>query len=237
LDWKEYQEEVAEFFRSIGLDAETDVTLQGVRTKHDIDVLVKSHHVGFDITWIVECKHWKSKVSKLHVLALREIVSDTGVDRGILLAENGFQSGAIEAAALTNVHVKSLAEVANTASTEIFSMRIRELYDRIIWCKTEYWDIPRDRRIECGLRQEVGAVGYFGDWAIKIAEDLLLKAFRGIYPIVPDEMHALGSQSLISAKLPQEIKSDKELVDILGPLIAELEKKINDCKCGKKNEA
>lgn len=237
MDWKEYQEEVAEFFRSIGLDAETDVTLQGVRTKHDIDVLVKSHHVGFDITWIVECKYWKSKVSKLHVLALREIVSDTGVDRGILLAENGFQSGAIEAAALTNVHVKSLAEVANTASTEIFSMRIRELYDRIIWCKIEYWDIPKDRRIECGLRQELGTVGYYGDWAIKIAEDLLFKAFRNIYPIVPDEMHAIASQSSISAKLPQEIKSDKELVDILEPLIAELEKKINDCKYGKKNEA
>src|SRR5439155_25089010 len=74
MDWKDYQEEAAEFFRKLGLEAQTDVKVKGVRTTHDIDVLVKSHHAGFDITWIVECKQWKSKVSKLHVLALREIV-------------------------------------------------------------------------------------------------------------------------------------------------------------------
>ena len=95
--WQQYQEEVASYFRSLGLDATTDVTITGVRTSHDVDVLVKSRHVGFDITWIVECKHWASPVSKLHVMALREIVADIGADRGILLSESGFQSGAIEA--------------------------------------------------------------------------------------------------------------------------------------------
>ena len=90
IAWKEYQEEAASFFRSLGLDASTDVTVEGVRTTHDIDVLVKSHHVGFEITWLVECKHWKTPVSKLHVLALREIVADVGADRGILLSEAGF---------------------------------------------------------------------------------------------------------------------------------------------------
>jgi restriction system protein len=190
LDWKDYQEEAAEFFRSLGLDAETDVTIQGVRTKHDIDVLVKSHHAGFDVTWLIECKHWKSKVSKLHVLGLREIVNDTGADRGILLAENGFQSGAIEAAALTNVHVTSLAETTNTASHEIRSMRLRELYDRLLWCKEEYWEIPKAKRIECGLRTDVGGdIGYSGDWAIKAGEDLITKGLRGNYPIVTDEVH------------------------------------------------
>jgi hypothetical protein len=46
---------------------------------------------------------WKSRISKAHVLVLREIVSDIGADRGILLAEHGAQSGAREAAVLTNV--------------------------------------------------------------------------------------------------------------------------------------
>src|SRR5215469_13423487 len=35
---------------------------------------------------------------KLHVLALREIVTDFGTDRGILVSESGFQAGAVEAA-------------------------------------------------------------------------------------------------------------------------------------------
>ena len=85
-DWREYQEEAAKFFQSLGLEAKTNVTVRGVRTSHDVDVLVKSRHAGFEVTWIVECKQWKSRVSKLHVLALREIVTDTGSDRGILLA-------------------------------------------------------------------------------------------------------------------------------------------------------
>ncbi len=96
MTWEKYQEEAAEFFRSLGLYAQTDAKVQGVRTQHDIDVLIKSHHVGFEVTWIVECKKWNTRISKLHVLALREIVSDTGADRGILLSESGFQSGAIE---------------------------------------------------------------------------------------------------------------------------------------------
>ncbi|MGI2101199.1 restriction endonuclease [Shewanella oncorhynchi] len=230
MDWKDYQEEAAEFFRSLGLEAETDVTIQGARTKHDIDVLVKSHHAGFDIVWLVECKHWKSKVSKLHVLGLREIVNDTGADRGIILAENGFQSGAIEAAALTNVHVTSLAEAANTASHEIHSMRLRELYDKLLWCKEEYWGIPKSMRIECGLRPDVGDIGYSGDWVIKAGEDLITKGLRGSYPISTDEIHLMISQSIIEKKLPNTIRNIQELLILAEPLISNLEQKINVCK-------
>jgi hypothetical protein len=53
--WQEYQEEVATFFRSLGLEAITNLTVQGVRTTHDIDVFVKSHHVGFVVVWISTC--------------------------------------------------------------------------------------------------------------------------------------------------------------------------------------
>ena len=66
--WREYQDEAAAFFRSLGLNAVSDVRVQGVRTTHDIDVLVKSRHAGFEVTWIVECKLWNAPVSKLHVL-------------------------------------------------------------------------------------------------------------------------------------------------------------------------
>ncbi len=128
--WQMYQEEAASYFRSLGLDASVDATTRGVRTSHDIDVLVKSTYVGFEITWIVECKNWQTAVSKLHVLALREIVADLGADRGILLSEEGFQSGAREAANLTNVQVTSIVEMRETASSSIQAMRLRDLYDR-----------------------------------------------------------------------------------------------------------
>ena len=156
IDWKQYQEEAAEFFRSIGLDASTDVTVNGVGTKHDIDVLVTMDVAGFEVRWIIECKHWKTAVSKLHVMALREIVADLGADRGIILCEAGFQSGAVEAANLTNVLVTSLAALSVSSKEAIYAARLRELYDRTEACRLRYWDIPKDVRIEKGLRFDIG---------------------------------------------------------------------------------
>ena len=223
-DWSEYQEEAAEFFRGLGLNAETDVTLKGVRTKHEVDVVVRSKHVGFDILWLVECKHWKTTVSKLHVLAFRQIVSDIGADRGILLCETGFQSGAIEAANLTNIRVTSLAEFQTTACHQITSMRLRDLFDRIESCKQRYWDIPKSDRIEHGLRPEVGALGYSGTTAIDLSLELLGKAFRASYPIACDSLAA------IVQGIPQQFSSADELVAVVGPLVSELEAKLEACE-------
>ena len=230
--WKEYQDEAAAFFRSLGLDARVDVTVQGVRTTHDIDVLVKSHHVGFDVTWVVECKHWKTRVSKLHVLALREIVADVGADRGILLAEAGFQSGAIEAATLTNVHVTALADVRRTARTEVMSMRLRELYDRVEACREKYWDIPKSERIQHGLRHDVGEWGYSGARILELAGDLLTKAFRGAYPI---ESQALAA--LCTPGFPRKFATAEELLAAVDPVIGDLEARLNAYKAQAKGPA
>ena len=222
--WNEYQEEVAAFFRALQLDAQTNVTVRGVRTTHDIDVLVKSHHVGFDITWLVECKHWKSRVSKLHVLALREIVADVGADRGILLSEAGFQSGAIEAATLPNVHATSLADVRKSASNDFMSLRLRELYDRVEVCKERYWNISKQDRIEGGLRHEVGDVGYSGAQVVELATDLLSKAFRGVFPIGSDTLVAL-----VIRGFNRQFATLEDLLSAIDPMIGDLETKLDVC--------
>lgn len=222
--WQEYQEEVARFFSSLGLEATTNLTVQGVRTTHDVDVFVKSHHVGFDVVWIVECKQWKSKVTKLHVLALREIVTDVGADRGILLSESGFQSGAVEAATLTNVHVTSLANLRGTANAEITAMRLRELYDRVEACRERYWNIDKERRIESGLRPEVGTVGYSGAQVIDLASELIARTFRGSYPIEPESLLAL-----VMLERGRQFSSASEILSFVEPMIAELEAKLTAC--------
>lgn len=221
-DWSEYQEKAAEFFRSLGLEAATNVKIEGVRTSHDVDVLVKSRHATFEITWIVECKHWQSRVSKLHVLALREIVADTGADRGILLAENGFQIGAAEAAALTNVHLTSLSDSQHEASVEILGMRLTELYDRIEVCRERYWDIPKDTRIAHGLRSHHSQSGYSGAAFISLAEDTLRKAFRGKYPFDTDYI-----LRHVERGVPSAMNSIEEVVALLEPMIHELESKLD----------
>lgn len=222
--WQEYQEEVARFFRTLGLEAITDSTVQGARTTHDVDVLVRSHYVGFDVVWIVECKHWAKPVTKLHVLALREIVADVGADRGILLSEVGFQSGAVEAATLTNVHVTSVANLRDTASAEIIAMRLREIYDRVEACRERYWNIPKETRIEGGLRPGVGMVGYSATHVIDIATELIAKAFRGSYPV---EIDSLAAVSMLGSA--RQFPTSSEILSFVEPIIAELETKLTAC--------
>lgn len=220
-DWKDYQEEAASFFRSLGLDAETDVRIEGVRTKHDIDVVVKSSYVGFEVLWLVECKHWKTSVCKLHVLGLRQIVTDVGADRGILLCEVGAQTGSVEAANLTNVRITSLAELVEPTTEAVNSMRIRDLYDRIESCRTRYWDIPKDQRINHGLRAEVYVRGYSGADTIRTSIEILSRAMRGVYPFQCDEVAAF-----LQFGKDHEFKSSTHVIESLEPMVRELEHRL-----------
>lgn len=220
-DWKEYQEEAAEFFRSLGLQAETDITLNGVRTKHDVDVVVRSKHVGFEILWLVECKYWKLPVSKLHVLGLREIVSDIGADRGIVLSESGFQSGAIEAAKLTNVQVTSLAALSVETSNDISAMRLRELFDRVEACRDSYWALDKSYRIEVGLRPDIGEHNYSSVAVMDFCRELISNAFRGLFPIKIDML-----VPHIRSNFPSTFNENSEIIAVIEPLIHELETKL-----------
>jgi hypothetical protein len=248
-DWNDYQEETAEFFRSIGLVARTNVTMNGVRTSHDVDVVVRSNHVGFDLLWLVECKHWKTPVSKLHVLALREIVSDVGADRGILLAENGFQSGAQEAAQLTNVQLTSLAELKVSASNVLGMAELRVIKERVDQCHARYRRLDRDTCFEFGLRQPVPYFwGYSAFAVLNVADYVLNYAFSRGFPIMddwrikwPERLPGAAKNNL--TKTPEELNSwlegqaddaincmartPAELIGDLEPLINDLEHRLD----------
>jgi hypothetical protein len=180
--------------------------------------------------WLVECKRWKTRISKLHVLALREIVADVGADRGILLSETGFQSGAIEAANLTNVQVTSLAEVSAIARTDIYAMRLRELYDRIEDCNDRYWKIPKYVRIEHGLRPDVGEYAYSGTCVVELCRDLLSRAFRGLYPVKSEVLAAPAIP-----ELPKQFNSPEEVVAAVEPMVGELEEKLGACEASRQD--
>jgi restriction system protein len=109
--WQEYQERAAYFFHLLGMDVHVDEHVIGARGEHDVDVVVRAGQAGIGQTWIVECKLWRRRVSKLHVAALANIVQDVGADRGILLSETGFQPGAVRLASFSNITLTSLTEL------------------------------------------------------------------------------------------------------------------------------
>jgi hypothetical protein len=66
--WQEYQEEAAVLFRSLGLGATTDESLDG--GAHKVDVVVRSRRAGLEQLWVVECMWRRRRVEKQHVKAL-----------------------------------------------------------------------------------------------------------------------------------------------------------------------
>ncbi|MEX2653166.1 MAG: restriction endonuclease [Acidimicrobiia bacterium] len=124
MAWRDYEEEVARFFSDRGWTVEPGAVVQGVRTKHKLDVWALTDRLGVVTRWVIECKDWNTKVPKEKVLALRTIVEDIGADRGVILNEKGFQSGAYEAATSANVTVSTLAELEQATVTAFNNVRL-----------------------------------------------------------------------------------------------------------------
>lgn len=129
-DWKQYQEEAAAFFRSLGFKAEVNHTVEGVRSKHAIDVYVTFERWGMRHTWIVECKHHARAITKADVETLKSIASEIGASLAFLLSESGFRSGAIDAARKTNVVLSSLEELRTKSSDDVMREALITLENR-----------------------------------------------------------------------------------------------------------
>lgn len=141
MDWKQYQNEAAEFFRSLGCDAEVDAKVVGVRAEHRVDVWVRFKKFGLEARWVIECKCWNSAVPKEKVLALRSIVEDVGADRGILISAAGFQSGAVRATEKTNITLTDLDGLRETAQEDLVASVLHSLETRAVEVKYALHDL------------------------------------------------------------------------------------------------
>jgi restriction system protein len=214
--WKDYQERSAALFRQLGFTAKTDVTVAGARASHDVDVLVTYTHAGMDLMWIVECKAWKSRVKKEKVLALRGVVEDIGADKGVLLAEGGFQKGAIQAAAKSNVITSSLVELRAQAHDWLIERRLMALPVRIGRASARYWDIPKSYREESGLRPDGPfAGGYSGSSILNLLPGLVANALGDVLP----------PRGMVGPDLP--VHTREEAVDVAELLIEDLEDRLH----------
>lgn len=141
MDWKHYQNEIGEFFRGLGCDAEVEAKVVGVRAEHEIDVWVRFKKFGLETRWVIECKYWNSAVPKEKVLALRSVVEDVGADRGILISAGGFQSGAVRASEKTNITLTDLDGLKETAQEDLVSSVLHRLETRAVELKYALHDL------------------------------------------------------------------------------------------------
>lgn len=108
--WQQLQEWTAQILRECGWAAETEVKVNTVRGMAEIDVYAMETVQGREYKTLVECKNWKARVPQNVVHGFRTVMADVGANTGYIISKAGFQAGAYEAAANTNVKLLSWTE-------------------------------------------------------------------------------------------------------------------------------
>lgn len=207
-DWREYQKQAAEFFRRFGLTATIEKEVEGVRGLHAVDVFVEGSFHGIPFKWVVECKAWKSNVPKEKVMALAAIVQDIGADRGFLLSETGFQSGAVRATHKTNITLSSLEDLVFATEEHFVDATIRALNWRLYKVRSRLRDIKKERYDDDYYPPTIVPLGklFVLEWALA---DALKGDFPTVYRVENDvRYHATSLDELL--KVANELIAEAE---------------------------
>ena len=132
-DWEKYQHQASWLLGELGFTTEVNARLTEANgAANMIDVAARRTVAGVDLLWIIECKYWNKPVDMGAVRDLRTLVLDLGADRGLLMSESGFQSGAIMTAKQKNITLTSLDDLRENADDEILAARFAVAERRLI---------------------------------------------------------------------------------------------------------
>lgn len=115
----DYERAVADLVQTTGLEV-TDWQVQhldpveGVDGTYIIDVTVRFRLMGADFLMLFECKRHASPVKREHVQVLKDKLHSTGAHKGVVVAANGFQRGALEYARTHGIACVRLVDEAWT---------------------------------------------------------------------------------------------------------------------------
>lgn len=187
-DWYIFQEEIKKYFESLGTQAETNVKLIGARGEHDIDILIRTKFLGRDVIWIIEAKKWKSNVPKEKVLALITIVQDIGADRGFIISEKGFQSGAIKVSENTNITLLTFNELKVETKRYINSEILKQYEERFHLLYSRYFSHSKETRNDYDLKGSIFFVNppFSGNTQLRYIEKVIETVKKRDYPIDSD---------------------------------------------------
>lgn len=174
-EWFRFQEDICEHFKNLGAKAETNVTVHGPTASYDIDVLVTSKYLGTDFTWIIEAKHWNSRVTIEKVNALTTVVKNIGADRGFIISKSGFQKGAINASKFNNITLLTFDELKGNTEHLIQFETLKMHFNRLTILSARYWGHEKRIRRDYNLRSDIG------DMKINFSGTLLMMAMCEIF--------------------------------------------------------
>jgi restriction system protein len=107
--WQDLEVQVAQILTECGYDVEVQKNVPLARGDVNIDVWADDHSSPQNII-AVECKLWATPATKNVVHGFRTVVGDSGANTGLIVSSAGFQEGAVEAAAYSNVRLLDWTE-------------------------------------------------------------------------------------------------------------------------------
>lgn len=130
--WKQLQIEVATHFSQHGFDVRENPSVRGARATHEVDVLATSRQGPLAPRFVIECKLWKRRLSKAHILTLKQVIEDVGATMGVIVSEKGLQAGAQEFLdAFTNIVTIPRKDLARSIRLLTFPSLLN--YSRILF--------------------------------------------------------------------------------------------------------
>ncbi len=138
-DWADLQALVGQLFSELGCLVEVEKPVLLARGHKEVDVWVQDQAMVPPSTILVECKFWGSAIPQDVIHSFRTVVSDAGANRGYIVSKKGFQSGAHEAAQLTNVELVTFEELQDIFFSRwkvAIARRMMPYADRLF----PYWD-------------------------------------------------------------------------------------------------
>jgi hypothetical protein len=130
-DWRRLEYRVKQWFLQCGCAAEK-MTIGGPgKVAYEIDCVVTFKTLGLPVKWIVECKDWKARAPQDVVASLRQRVTDTGADKGILVCPAGFQLGALRQAEIASITLVTPDRLEDILFVEFRKLALQTAYSQI----------------------------------------------------------------------------------------------------------
>lgn len=161
-DWEQPEEIIAAILAECGMNAQRGVTLKLPRGTVDVDVYAEETVEGIVYRTICEYKQWRSNVPKSVIHSFRTVMSETGANRGYIISTSGFQAGAVEAAAATNIEMVTFEEFQRKYFDKWIGKRI--------WALEEGLEEKSDLRIDKLLTALTREAKRYLNWLYKISE-------------------------------------------------------------------
>ncbi len=107
------EERIGAYFRLNGYDVQQNVIAEGKSgARHEIDVLAKKSDGITEFVIAVECKAWEKPIEKDVVSKLSMVVQDAGINKGLIVALQGWRLGAEQTAAQLGLELWGPEDIA-----------------------------------------------------------------------------------------------------------------------------